>query len=95
MQRYYIVTDYIPHSVHFIPVTHLFCNWKFVPINLNYQFPPHKAIPYGNHLFFSLHLIALFLYFYVCSFVFFFRFRISEIVQYLFFSALLISHNVL
>ena len=21
---------YIPHAVHFIPVTHLSCNWKFV-----------------------------------------------------------------
>ena len=35
MLRYCTVTDYIPHTVHFIPVTHLFCNWKFVP-NLPY-----------------------------------------------------------
>ena len=31
IQRYYIVIDYILHTVHFILVTHLFCNWKFVP----------------------------------------------------------------
>ena len=22
------------HSVHFVPVTHLFCNWKVSPLNL-------------------------------------------------------------
>ena len=31
-QRYYIIIDYIPHTVHFIQVTHLFCNWKFLPL---------------------------------------------------------------
>ena len=35
---YYIVVDYIPHMVHFIFITHLFCNWKFVPLNLLHLF---------------------------------------------------------
>ena len=26
LKRYYIVTEYIPHTVYFIPVIHLFCN---------------------------------------------------------------------
>ena len=29
---------YIPHTVHFIPMTHLLCNWKFVPLNLCHLF---------------------------------------------------------
>ena len=28
--RYYLVLGYILHTIHFIPVTHLFWNWKFV-----------------------------------------------------------------
>ena len=31
--------DYVPHTVHFIAVTHLFCNLRFVPLNL-----PHLLI---------------------------------------------------
>ena len=31
--------DCIPHSVRLILVTHLFCNWKFIPLNLSYLFP--------------------------------------------------------
>ena len=27
IQRYYVVTDFIPHIVHFTPVTPLFCSW--------------------------------------------------------------------
>ena len=30
--------DYVPHTVHFIPMTHLFCNWKDVPLNLPHLF---------------------------------------------------------
>ena len=30
--------DYIPHTVHFIPMTHLFCNWKLIPLNLLHLF---------------------------------------------------------
>ena len=35
-----IIIDYIPHTVHFIPVAHLFWDWKFVPLNLPYLFFP-------------------------------------------------------
>ena len=33
---YYIIIDYILHTVHFIPVIHLFCNWKLesTPLDL-------------------------------------------------------------
>ena len=33
-----IVIDYILHTVYFIPVSHLYCNWKFVLLNLFYLF---------------------------------------------------------
>ena len=39
-----MIIDHIPLTVHFIPVTCLFCNWKlFVPLNLSHVFhlPPH------------------------------------------------------
>ena len=32
------VIDYIPHTVYFIPVSHLYYNWKFVLLNLFYLF---------------------------------------------------------
>ena len=38
MQRYYITINSVPHTVHLIPVLHLFCNWKFVPLNLPHIF---------------------------------------------------------
>ena len=38
IQRYYIITCCIPHAMHFTAVTHLFCNWKFVLLNLLHQF---------------------------------------------------------
>ena len=44
-QRYYRVIDYIPHIVQFITMTHLFCNWKFVPLNLPYFFFPLSFPP--------------------------------------------------
>ena len=37
-QRYCIDIGYIPCTVHFIPLTHLFCKWKFVPLNLSQLF---------------------------------------------------------
>ena len=33
-----LIIDHLPCTVHFIPVTHLFCNGKFVPLNLPYLF---------------------------------------------------------
>ena len=38
---YCINNDYIPHTENFIPVTHLFCNWKFAPLNFS-----HRSIPF-------------------------------------------------
>ena len=38
IQRYYIITGCILHAMHFTAVTHLFCNWKFVLLNLLHQF---------------------------------------------------------
>ena len=39
----YIIIEYIPHIVHFMPVTHLFCYCKLVPLNPPHLFPssPH------------------------------------------------------
>ena len=34
----YIVIDYILHNVFVMPITHLFCIWKFVPLNLPHLF---------------------------------------------------------
>ena len=33
-----IVIDYIPHTVYFVPVSRLYCNWKFVLLTLFYLF---------------------------------------------------------
>ena len=34
-ERYYIIIDYIPHTVH---TQDSFCNWKLVPLNLPHLF---------------------------------------------------------
>ena len=55
-QRYYIIIDYIPHTVHFIQVTHLFCNWKFLPLYFlpfSLIFPPLSS-PLATTCLFSL-----------------------------------------
>ena len=48
IQKYYIIIDYIPHTVHFIPLTHLFCNWRFALLNLPhwYLFSLHFTSPW-------------------------------------------------
>ena len=51
MPRYYLVIDYIPHSVHFNPGTHLFCNWKFVTPNFPHLF---RSLPTPVIMFVSL-----------------------------------------
>ena len=38
VQRYDLIFYYIPHTVPFIPMTQLFCNWKFMPLNLPHLF---------------------------------------------------------
>ena len=44
-QKYYIIIGHVPHILHFTLVAHLFCNWKFVPLNLPYLYlsPTHPA----------------------------------------------------
>ena len=47
---YYIVIDYIPYTVHFLSMNNLFCNWKFVPLNLPHLFhfsPPPLELIYN------------------------------------------------
>ena len=55
IKSYYVIIDYILHTVHFTPMTHLFCNQKFVPFNLPQLFllspTPTRLLPSGNHLF--------------------------------------------
>ena len=65
---------HIPHTVHFIPVTLLFCNWKCVPLNRPHLFlsSPH---PSGSHLFVLCICDSLFCY--VCSSVLLFRFHVQ------------------
>ena len=32
IRSFYDIIDYIPRVVHYVPVTYLFYNWKFVPL---------------------------------------------------------------
>ena len=75
-QKYYVTSDYISYSICYIPVSHLFCNWKFVPLfpsPLLLTSPP--PIPSGNHLL-SVPMI-LFLFCHVSSFILYFRFHVE------------------
>ena len=48
IQRYYMVIEYSSHTVHFISMTHLFCKWKSIPLNLpklSYS-TPHTYFPW-------------------------------------------------
>jgi len=49
MQRQDIIIDDIPHTIHFVTMTHLSCNWKRAPLNLPYLFlsSPH-SLPSGE-----------------------------------------------
>ena len=47
----YVTIDYILHTVHFITMTHLFCNWKFAPHNLHHLFLSLQILlPSGNRM---------------------------------------------
>ena len=82
------VTDCIPHTVHFVPMTHLLCNWKFTPPNFPHLFlSSPTTVPSGNHLF------VLSIYNSVSVLLCLFAFKIlhgSETIQYLSFSIWLI-----
>ena len=61
--------NYWLYSLHcFIPMTHLFCNWEFVPPNLPHLFlsSPYPP-PLGNQL-----LVSLYVYLCFCLFKLFF-----------------------
>ena len=72
IQRYYIVINYSLHTIDFMPIAHLFCNWKFVlliPSPIFFIFLPLSTL--AN----------------ICLFVlFFYILHISDIIQYLSFS---------
>ena len=67
-----LVLAIFPHTIHFVPITHVFCNWKLVPLNLPHLFHsfPHPS-PQTLTFLFSLSM-TLFLSCYVCSLVLFF-----------------------
>ena len=67
IQKYNIIIDYILHTLCFISVTLLFCNWKFLPLNLPHLFlvSPHLA----TTSLFSVSM-TLFLFDYICSLCF-------------------------
>ena len=80
-------------SVHFIFVTHLFCNWKFVTFHLHLFLSfPHTSSSWQPPLF---HVsITVFLFDDVCLLVFFFL-QIGEIIHYLPISVWLISLSII
>ena len=63
-----IVIDYIPHTVHFITMTHLFCNWNFIPLNLPYLFfSSPNPIPLEITCLFSASItISVLLHLFIC-----------------------------
>ena len=90
---YHNIIDYIPYAVYFICITHLLCNYKFLPSNPFFLLCPNTYTPL------LWQPPASFLYLRVCfslvSFVLFFRFYISEIIWYLSFSVWLISLSLI
>ena len=71
-----MVIDCISHTVYFIPMIHLFCNWKFVPLNsVTYFFCPLNPLPSGNHLF-NLCKVTLVLFSFFCFLFWLFRFHV-------------------
>ena len=62
----------LPHTIHFVPITYVFCNWKLVPQSpspISFISPP---LPSDTLTFlFSLSMTS-FLSCYVCSLVVFF-----------------------
>ena len=72
IHSYYNIINYIHSAAHYITVTYLFCNWKFVPFNPLYLFHPSIYPPpstSGNHHF----SVSMNLFCFVCLFVLCFR----------------------
>ena len=68
---YYIVIDCIPYTVHFLSMNNLFCNWKFVPLNLPHLFifSLQPAFPLATTCF-VLWSVTLLRFCYICLFCF-------------------------
>lgn len=49
IQRHYSINDYIPQAVHYIIVTYLFYNWKFVPLDAFHLFAHPASPPFCDH----------------------------------------------
>ena len=95
-EKYYICIDYILHTVHFIPVTHLFCNGKFVSVNLHHLFlfslhsPPLWQQPVC-----PLYLSLCFCFVMFVHLFCFLDYTYNEIIQYFSFFAWLISLSII
>ena len=70
-KRYYIIIDYILHTRHFIPLSHLFVTRSHL-ISLTYFSHPSPPSPLSTAYLFSASM-TLFLFSYICFFVLFFR----------------------
>ena len=72
IQRYYIVTDYILHTVYFIPLTHLFHSYKFVfLISLTYIcYPPSHSPLATTFYLLSLSMTMFLFYMFIPCFIF-------------------------
>ena len=55
---------YSSHTMHFLPVTHLFCNWNFIPLSLSHMFfsSPHSPSPLATACLFSVYVILYLFY---------------------------------
>ena len=91
-----VISNYISHSVHFIPVTHLFSNCKFVPLNIChlFHFSPHPFLLWQPLvclycIYDSVSVLCLFICFVFCIP------HKSEIIWYLSFSFLFISLSMI
>ena len=84
----YSIINYSHHTVHFIPVTYLFYNWKFVPFDALRQFCPPAPSISSNHQSVPVSMSMLSFYFLKIS-------HRSEGIQYLSVSVWLISLSIM
>ena len=60
LQRYYIIIDYFPHTVHFIPKTHFVAEILYLFISLTYSIPlPLSPLVATQFFFISVTLFGL------------------------------------
>ena len=82
--------DYVLHTVHFTPMTHLFCNWKCVLNGSHLFLSSSNHPPSGNHLFVLCIYNSVFWCLFIC-FCLSYPTLLSETVQCLSFSLSFIS----